>query len=56
MKTAKPTPAQMKLALERISKYGQGMDPNIVDWINIGKNSVNLAKETLREKCKECGK
>jgi hypothetical protein len=52
----KATPEQMESALRSISNMGIGIKPEIIDWANIGKNAVSLAKEVLREKCAECGK
>lgn len=43
-------------ALLKISMMGSGLKPEIIDWANIGRNAVSLAKETLRKKCKECGR
>lgn len=56
MKKKKPTPKQIEYALKSISEMGKGLKPEIIDWENIGKNAVHLAKETLREKCAECGR
>lgn len=56
MKKERPTPQQIKYALDSISKMGSGMKPEMIDWKQVGKNAVHLAKETLRPKCIECGK
>lgn len=55
-KKIKPTPKQIEYALISISKMGDGIKPENIDWANIGKISVSIAKETLRSKCKECGR
>lgn len=40
----------------RIANMGANMKPEIIDWNNIGKNSVHLCRELLRPKCEKCGK
>lgn len=57
MKEKKKTQNQQNAeALVKISMMGSGINPRIIDWEAIGKNAVALAKETLRHKCKACGK
>lgn len=51
-----PSDAEIKTALTKIAGLGSGISTAHIDWENIGKNAVHLAKETLREKCVECGK
>lgn len=43
-------------ALFVISKMGADINPEIIDWKNIGKNAVHHAEEVLRHKCPRCGK
>jgi hypothetical protein len=52
----KPSPEDVRLALFKISEMGAGMKAEVIDWANIGNNAISIAKETLREKCVECGK
>lgn len=57
MKTKKKTQNQQNAeALLKISMMGSGMQAHVIDWSNIGRNAVAVAKETLRHKCKACGK
>lgn len=46
---------QMRSALVCISEMGAGLKPEIIDWTNIGKNAVYVARQALMEKCTECG-
>ncbi len=55
-RTKKPSEQDLRLALLKISEMGARLKPEMVDWQNIGKSAVSLAKEVLREKCVECGK
>jgi len=52
----RPDEKTIRLALLKISELGSGIKPEIVDWANIGRHAVVIAKEALREKCIECGK
>lgn len=45
----------MQLLLRKIAEMGRGMKPEIIDWQNIGKNAVHLARQHLQPKCKTCG-
>jgi hypothetical protein len=47
--------AQYKFALEQIAHLGAGLKPEVIDWQNIGKNAVAMAKSGLYETCEKCG-
>ncbi len=41
--------------LNEIAHMGVGLKPEIIDWQNIGKNAVHVARNYLAGKCSECG-
>lgn len=43
-------------ALHAIAKMGYAMRDDLIDWQNIGKNAVKIARETVAGKCGTCGK
>lgn len=51
-----PTPKACRDALLAIAKMGLGLKPEIIDWPNVGKNAVKLARDTVAGKCQCCGK
>lgn len=42
--------------LYKIAMMGHGIKEGIVDWQQIGKNAVHVAKESLAGTCGECGR
>lgn len=47
---------QIEQALKKIADMGKGLKPEVIDWGNIGKNAVYVARKALAKKCKTCGK
>lgn len=55
-KTRGPSNEEIRTTLSSIANMGIGIPQHMVDWQNIGKNAVNLARKTFEQKCIECGK
>lgn len=46
---------ELRNALMKIAKMGQGMREEVIDWKNIGRNAVFTAQDVLAAKCRTCG-
>lgn len=46
----------LEKVLTEIATMGDGIQAEVIDWANIGRNAKYKAKEAIRPRCATCGK